>query len=265
MRIVVTADLHYRPADRQRYLDLVEQIAAQRPDCLIVAGDVGHPLRLFRRGLALFDALRCPKLFVAGNHDLYRSEYDSRTLWESILPQEVQRAGFLWLEEQTVQFGGVGICGTLGWYDYSTRAAHLALPAAAYPQLKELVNHDADFVDWPWSDRAMARYLQRGFGRRLAALEADPAVHQIVVITHMPIFDVMIPTYPHSERWSLLRAYMGNLGLGEVVRVSPKVTHVVSGHLHHGGAWQVAGASGAIDCRVIGARNSFPDVLTLTF
>lgn len=34
----------------------------------------------FRRGLELFDAFTCPKLFVVGNHDLYRSDYDSRTL-----------------------------------------------------------------------------------------------------------------------------------------------------------------------------------------
>ena len=264
MRITITADLHYRPAARHRYLELVQEIAAQRPDCVIVAGDVGHPLRLFRRGLELFESLPCPKLLVAGNHDLYRSDYDSRTLWESILPETAQRAGFVWLEEEAVQFGSLGICGTLGWYDYSTSAEHLAMPAAVYPQLKQLVNHDADFVDWPWSDRAMARYLKRGFDRRLATLQANPTIRQILVITHMPIFDVMIPTYPQSEVWSLLRAYMGNLALGEGVRACPKVTHVVSGHLHRGGAWQVEGAGGVIDCRVVGALNEFPNTMTLT-
>ena len=264
MRIVVTADLHYRPADRGRYLDLVQHIAEQRPDCLIVAGDVGHPLRLFQRGLELFDRLACPKFFIAGNHDLYCSEYDSRALWERILPATVRAAGFIWLEAQTAQIGNVGVCGTLGWYDYSTRAEHLAIPAGAYPQLKTLVNHDADYVDWPWSDRAMARYLQRGFDRRLAALAINPAVRRILVITHMLIFDVMIPTYPQSEVWSLLRAYMGNLPLGERVRACPKVTHVVSGHLHRGGAWRIAGGAGEIDCRVVGTLDDFPTCVTLT-
>lgn len=263
MRVVVTADLHYRPADRHRYLDLVQHIAAQRPDCLIVAGDVGHPLRLFQRGLELFDGLTCPKLFVAGNHDLYRSEYDSRTLWEHVLPESARRAGFIWLEGQTVQLGRVGICGTLGWYDYSTRSEHLAIPASAYPQLKTLVNHDADYVDWPWSDQAMARYLQRGFDRRLAALAADSTVERILVITHMPIFDAAIPIYPQSEVWSLLRAYMGNLALGEHVRACPKVTHVVSGHLHRSGAWRITGGAGEIDCRVVGTLDDFPTCVTL--
>lgn len=264
MRIVVTADLHYRPAHRHRYVELAQRIAVQQPDCLIVAGDVGHPLRLFERGLALFETLRCPKLLVAGNHDLYRGEHNSRTLWESILPQATRRAGFVWLEGESVQIGDVGICGTMGWYDYSTSAAHLGLPADVYPLLKELVNHDADYVDWPWSDRAMARYLQRSFDRRLMALATNPTVTRILVVTHMPIFDEMIPDYPQSEKWSLLRAYMGNLALGRIVCACPKVTHVVSGHLHRGSAWRLARSTGGvIDCHVIGASNGVPDFVTL--
>lgn len=264
MRIIVTADLHYRPTERRRYLDLARDIADARPDCLIVAGDVGHPFRLFRRGLELFSDLACPKLLVAGNHDLYCSEYDSRTLWERVLPATARATGFIWLEEQAVQIGDVGICGTLAWYDYSTRASHLDFAAEAYPHLKQLVNHDADYIDWPWSDRAMARCLQRGFTRRLAALVAEPAVARILVVTHMPIFDAMIPTYPQSEVWSLLRAYMGNLALGDVVRACPKVTHVVSGHLHRGGVWRVAGGVGEIECRVVGTMNNFPVCAMLT-
>ncbi len=263
MRVVVTSDLHYRPALRPRYVELVRRIADLQPDCLIVAGDVGHPLRLFRRGLDLFAGVACQKLFVPGNHDLYRAEHDSRSLWESILPEAATAAGFACLEERTVRLGRLGICGTMGWYDYSTRAAHLDLPASAYPALKAAVNHDADYVDWPWSDRTMARFLARRFGRRLATLDADPAIEQVVVVTHMPIFDAAVPTYPQSDFWSLQRAYMGNLALGQTVCASPKVTHVVSGHIHRGGAWRIDGAGGAIDCRVVGVSGDMPGIVTL--
>jgi hypothetical protein len=61
-----------------------------------------------------------------------RSDYDSRTLWERVLPATVRAAGFIWLEEQTARIGNVGVCGTLGWYDYSTHASHLAIPACAH-------------------------------------------------------------------------------------------------------------------------------------
>lgn len=110
MRILITADLHYRPSQREAFVAFADWVAAQRPDCLVVAGDVGHPLRLFRRALQLFAGLDCPKLLLAGNHDLYRGESDSRTLWESALPEATRAEGFVWLEDEVVVLpaGGAG-------------------------------------------------------------------------------------------------------------------------------------------------------------
>lgn len=263
MRIVISGDLHYQPLMRDVYLDFAAWVHDQAPDCFILAGDVGHPLRLFRRGLDLFAHLACPRLFVAGNHDLYSGDHDSRTLWERVLPHHVREAGFTWLEETSVQIGAVGVCGTLGWYDYSTQAPHLPFDDADYRLLKPLINHDADYIDWPWSDRAMARYLLRGFERRLAALEREPAVAQIVVVTHMPIFPAALPEYPASEHYSLQRAFLGNFTLGARVRAAAKVTHVVSGHLHRGGRWQVPGRLRPIDFRVIDSGRGRPGAVIL--
>jgi predicted phosphohydrolase len=263
MRILVSGDLHYQPATRPAYVEFAAWVRDQAPDCFILAGDVGHPLRLFRRGLDLFAQLTCPRLFIAGNHDLYCGEHDSRTLWERVLPEHVQQAGFVWLETTTIQLGDVGICGTLGWYDYSARAPYLPFGAADYRHLKPLLNHDADYIDWPWSDLAMARYLVRGFAGRLTALEQNPTIRQIVVVTHMPIFPAALPDYPESERYSLQRAYLGNFTLGETVRRAAKVTHVVSGHLHRRGRWQVSDATQIIDFRVIGSSRGRPDAVVI--
>jgi len=264
MRILVTADLHYQPAQRAAYVAFAQWVEDQAPDCLILAGDVGHPLRLFRRGLQLFERVRCPRLLIAGNHDVYRSDHGSRALWEAHLPAVAHEEGFTWLEDAAIRLGTVGICGTLGWYDYSTRAAYLPYGADDYRQIKRLVNHDADYVDWPWSDRAMARYLAKGFATRLASLEDDPAVRQIVVVTHMPIFANALPDYPESEIYSLQRAYLGNFTLGDLVRRYSKVSHVVSGHLHRHGAWRVEGAEQAIDFRVVGSQKGQPAAALLT-
>ncbi len=126
-----------------------------------------------------------------------------------------------------------------------------------------MVNHDADYINWPWSDQAMARFLSKRFTGRLSDLETNPQVQQIVVVTHMPIFASAIPEYPESEFWSLLRAYMGNLTLGDVVRQSSKVTHVVSGHIHRTGQWRLPGARGAIDVRLVGSRRGQPQATVL--
>jgi predicted phosphohydrolase len=297
MRILITADLHYRPSQREAYVAFANWVQAQQPDCFIIAGDVGHPLRLFHRALQLFNELDCPKLLLVGNHDLYRGEQDSWALWEQILPQATRDEGFVWLEDEVVllpvasalkpgffgeagflegdaqEFGFFGeaellrrqiaIVGTLGWYDYSARAPHLPYDGAALRTMKRLVNHDADYIDWPWSDVAMARYLARGFAGRLRSAADNPAVSQVVVVTHVPIFEQTVPDYPESEFWSLMRAYAGNFTLGELVRRIPKVTHVVSGHIHRAGCWTVPGCYGPIDVRLVGSQKAAPRAVVL--
>lgn len=306
MRVLITADLHYRPAKREVYLAFADHLRALEPDCFILAGDLGHPLRLFRRTLQLFADLRCPRLFIAGNHDLYRGEFDSRTLWQRVLPQVTREAGFIWLEDQVVrlpldpemgrqarrnevlevrsiadgclasaieptpeagvaQASHLGICGTMGWYDYSSREPELFHSDTDYKTLKRLVNHDADFIDWPWSDRAVARYLTRRFAGRLAALSADPAIHQILVVTHVPVFEAMVPREPGSDFWSLLRAYLGNFTLGQAIYQQPKVTHVVCGHVHRAGHWIVEGKHGPIEAHLVGSQSDEPRAVLLEF
>jgi predicted phosphohydrolase len=281
MRILITADLHYRPSQREVFVAFADWVQAQQPDCLVIAGDVGHPLRLFRRALQLFARLDCPKLLLAGNHDLYRGEVDSRTLWEQALPEATRDEGFVWLEDEVIRLplGGaqkfdfseevellahhVAIVGTMGWYDYSSRAPHLDLDDAALRAMKRLVNHDADYIDWPWSDVAMARYLGRRFAGRLRCAVDDPAVSQVIVVTHVPIFEQAVPNHPESEFWSLLRASMGNFTLGELVRCMPKVTQVVSGHIHRAGRWTVPGDFGPIDFRLVGSQKAAPRAVVL--
>jgi hypothetical protein len=285
MRLLITADLHYRPSQRETYLQFSRWVEAQAPDCLVVAGDSGHPLRLFQRALQLFAEVGCPKLVLAGNHDVYKGEQDSRMLWEVNLPTTAREEGFGWLEEETIVLDPapgveaatatpplacgqernksarpktIGVVGTMAWYDYSSAAPHVSLSDSDYRVLKHLVNHDADYVNWPWSDRAMARFLGRRFAERLTGLVDNPTIDQIVVVTHVPIFPEAVPHYPQSEFYNLLRAYLGNFTLGEWVRQQPKVTHVVSGHIHHRGHWIIAGQHGPIDFRLVGSRRGAP-------
>lgn len=303
MRVVVTADLHYRPSAREAYIEFAEHVQELKPACFIIAGDVGHPLRLFQRALQLFARLDCPRLLIAGNHDVYRGEYDSRTLWESVLPEATRDEGFVWLEQEVITLplaaddagwlaasgrdeehagGGsqsdptvrftdsprpalLGICGTLGWYDYSSGDPGLNYSTTDYRRLKRLVNHDADYINWPWSDVAMARYLTRGFGERLALLEDDPRVRQVLAVTHMPIFEQAVPRQLENEFWRLLSAYVGNFTLGRLVARASKVSHVVSGHVHRPGHWTVQGEHGPIDFRIVGSQRALPMATVLDF
>ncbi len=251
------------PANANYSECFAQKVAALEPDCFIVAGDIGHPLRLFQRGLQLFEELSCPRYVLSGNHDLYRAELDSRHLWEQALPAVAVSEGFRWLEEECFVAGEVGICGTMGWYDYSSAAGHLDLDHHEYRLLKPLVNHDADYIDWPWSDRAMARYLLRRFTGRLETLHAQDHVRNVLVITHMPIFAPAVPDYADSEFWSLLQAYLGNFTLGDLVAQYPKVSHVISGHIHKPGRWTIDTATGPIEYHVVGSGADAPRSVVL--
>jgi hypothetical protein len=159
----------------------------------------------------------------------------------------------------------LGICGTMAWYDYSARHPDLGYNEDDYRNLKGMVNHDADYIDWPWSDVAMARFLTRRFGERLQRLEQDPGVRQVLVVTHMPVFEQAVPRHPDSSTWRLLSAYVANLTLGAMLRQAAKVTHVVSGHLHRPGRWTVAGQHGPIDFRLVGSQKGAPAAVVLDF
>jgi len=69
---------------------------------------------------------------------------------------------------------------------------------------------------------------------RLAALDADPSVSDVLLVTHVPLFREQIINRTEIPNWGYGNAYFGNLTLGERVRHSPKLRAVVSGHTHIG-------------------------------
>ncbi len=240
MKIVATADLHFHPRWAKALTRLARDIHDERPDCLIVAGDVGHPLHHFRQGLALFADIPCPRLALAGNHDLWSSgDHTSETLWNGVLAEAAHQAGFAWLDGEVRRLGSLGLCGTLGWYDYSARDPRLELADQDYYINKGMFNNDGNFVDWAWADQEFAAAVLAGFQERLAGLCQDPAIGQIVVATHVPPFEQNMVRKEDDFAWTFGNAFFGNLTLGQAILSCPKVSHVISGHSHHGGRWQI--------------------------
>lgn len=134
MRLLITADLHYNhPRSQALARQLIEQINALQPDALLVVGDTavadGDALETC---LKLFD-LPGPKLFLAGNHELWTHGPDSYALFTHELPQRVQALGWHWLETQPFHLTDqVAVVGSVGWYDYSMAAAQLKIPLRFY-------------------------------------------------------------------------------------------------------------------------------------
>ena len=64
-------------------------------------------------------AISGPRLFVAGNHELWTAGHDSYRLYTHELPGRVRALGWHWLEGEPFVAGDAAIVGSLGWYDYS--------------------------------------------------------------------------------------------------------------------------------------------------
>jgi len=267
-RIAVTADLHFDRAGHltspQQVDDLVERLRVAAPDAVILAGDLGHPSGNFAACLAAFQRLRVPVGVVAGNHDVWRDEqrgWSSRELWEQQLPSLVDEAGFVWLEGSSLRLGDVAIAGSLAWYDYSAAPRSVPYPPEYLAGVKRMFNNDAVWIDWPWTDAELAGTLRDGLVRRLEELDADPGVRQVLVVTHVPLFEEQLLRRPGDERWEISNAYFGNLTTGQAVLRSEKLVRVISGHTHGARHGLVPRADGrSVEVSVIGSDYGSPEL-----
>jgi 3',5'-cyclic AMP phosphodiesterase CpdA len=239
---------------------MVTEVAALEPDCLILAGDVGERLDGYRDMLQLLQALNCPRLILAGNHDLWaRDGVSSEQLWTETLPRLTRDYGAIWLEGENWARDGLGVCGTLGWYDYTGKHPSIPMTDEQYfLDKRRLGMVDGDYIDWLWNDIEFAALIGEAFSARLAALDADPAIREILVVTHVPAFAEAIERRPGDLGWNSSNAYFYNLTLGDRIAASRKVRRVVSGHTHIGKHAQVGTPERPIDMQVIPADYGRP-------
>src|SRR4051812_41342801 len=101
MRLLLTADLHYNHARGKALAqEVIGQMNRAGGDVLIVVGDTavadGDSLE---QCLCQFK-FAGPKLFVAGNHELWTSGDDSYAIYRDDLPRRARELGWQWLEDQ---------------------------------------------------------------------------------------------------------------------------------------------------------------------
>ncbi|HEX8911421.1 MAG TPA: metallophosphoesterase [Humisphaera sp.] len=265
MRLLVTADLHYNHAASRPLADeLIDRMNAARPDAVLVVGDTaagdGDDLE---RCLGRF-ACDGPKLFVAGNHELWTRGPDSHALFTQDLPRRVRAAGWHWLEGDAVALDhGVAVAGTVGWYDYAFALPHLGIPRRFYeakvsPAAAERLAEHAHLLDRVddvteagrqvaarWNDGRhvkLHRTDEAFLAERLAALagqldrlEADPGVRAVVAAVHHVPFEALMPPKPPPTFVSgraFAGAFLGSPAIGDLLLRYPKVRRVYCGHSH---------------------------------
>lgn len=266
MNLAITADLHLPITPLPRIVELARQVAHSRPDAFVVAGDVGESLPDWQRCLSTLKSLvEGPLLVLAGNHDLWtRGVWPSRRLFEELLPQETAKLGGTWLEGEAFVQDGVAVAGSIAWYDYSAiDGPYQREPPEIIARRKREYNHDAVAIDWPWTDPEFAALVGRKLLATLGRPEADPAVRQVVVVTHVPLLECQMCRKPHDRDWGFSNAYFGNLTLGRQVVERAKVSHIISGHTHVGREGGLNLGPRRVEARVLASEYGRPAWLKL--
>ncbi len=257
MRLLLTADLHYNhPKSRPLADEVIDHMNQAGGDVLVVIGDTA---------VADGDALeRClsrfqfagPKLFVAGNHELWTHGDDSYELFTTTLPRRVRDLGWHWLETEPFTAGDVAVVGTVGWYDYSFASPELGIPRRFYaakvspgaaerftafaplfeqadditPIAREVIArwNDGKFVKLHRNDEAFLHEILDRLERQLMSLSNCREI--IACVHHVPFRELLPP--PHSAQWDFAKAFMGSERLGQLLMSCPKVKRVFCGHSH---------------------------------
>lgn len=260
MKLAVTADLHY---DIARSVEPARRLAAQicelDSDVLLVLGDVGgRDVGIVREGLRLFDGFRGRKFFVAGNHDIWTDPgEDSLDRLERVLPEICEETGFHNLDMSPAVVDGVGLVGSMGWYDYSFRPERLGIPLRFYEakiapgaaaRLEGYEHLLADMSDVPesamrvgtrWMDGEYVRlpmsdvdFCRRLLDRAAAHLrEVNGSCRLIVFGTHHLPFRELVPHHDHPG-WAFGSAFLGSTRFGDLLLARPRVRYVFCGHTH---------------------------------
>ncbi len=257
MRILLTADLHYNhPRSREGAEAVIEQINSAGGDVLVVIGDTA-----VADGDGLEQCLERfrfvgPKLFVAGNHELWTKTGDSYAIFTQDLPRRVNAMGWHWLESEPWVGGDVAIVGSVGWYDYSFAPPHLGIPqrfyeakvspgaARQFGQFAPLFEQQEDIapqareITARWNDgrfvklgRGDAEFLEEILARLDARLQSLSDMREVIAaVHHVPLRELLPP--PHSAQWDFAKAFLGSDRIGDLLLRHANVRHIFCGHSH---------------------------------
>jgi predicted phosphodiesterase len=257
MRLLITADLHYNhPKSKPLADDLIDKMNAETADVLVLVGDTavadGDSLE---RCLSRF-SFTGPKLFVAGNHELWTQGTDSYRIFTQDLPRRVRDLGWHWLESDPFVAGDIAIIGSVGWYDYSFAERSLGIPRRFYaacvspaaaerfsqyaglfettddilPIAREVMArwNDGKFVKLHRSDDEFLQEILERLHRQLSSL--TNMKHVVACIHHLPFRALLPPS--HSAQWDFVKAFLGSGELGQLLLGFPNVKEMFCGHSH---------------------------------
>jgi 3',5'-cyclic AMP phosphodiesterase CpdA len=243
VKLFFASDLHVdTPGNGDFVKELAAVAIADRPDVLVIAGDVCNGVAELARILALFGPAAQQRIYVPGNHELWARTGDATSARERYykeLPRIARAAGFHPLTTEPFIAGDVGFVGTMAWYDYS-----FADPSDGY-SASELASKSRDGLEWmdgrfvKWTDADGRRMtdaevtaiLADDLSDQLDAI-ADAPLRSVVLVTHHLAFLELCPPVFVDGHLKFFRAFLGSERFGEIAAREPRLRLALAGHVH---------------------------------
>jgi Icc protein len=182
-RVIWLTDLHLNFLKLRQTDEFLARVAVQRPDAVLIGGDIAEAPSVVGHLERLATRLTCPIYFVLGNHDFYFGSIERVRQAVSVLCAEnsnliyLTTAGALSLSPRT------GLCGDDGWADARLGDYERSLVMMNdYRLIEELAGVNKR-DRWPMLKAmgdAAARHVK-------AVLPAALAEHEeVILLTHVP-------------------------------------------------------------------------------
>lgn len=148
LRLVLLTDLH-SAVYGEGHRELLDLVLDQRPDAILLGGDIVDDVAPLENALSFFEALSrtgIPACYVSGNHDRWRPDF------EDVL-EKIEGYGVTILEDGVLPlntpWGRVNLCGLR---EYRTAEECASALAAAFESLSPdayniLLAHRPDYID----------------------------------------------------------------------------------------------------------------------
>lgn len=268
MKILLTADTHLLKATAKKTLELLRQwVVNQRPDCLVIAGDLSsaaHADRTLEQFRAAFPD--GPIAVCLGNHDFWlhddvRSQFRSlEQVVEHFWAPAAKRFDVTLLDVENWVSDEVTIVGGYGHYDLGFAVPDLAYAGVQVTQQDYLAGHPRVGTALRWRDnqfmppaldiQTLAEKQVKDLSGRLQAAKDSP----ILAVLHTAPFEDLLGIVkladlrlhdPLSE-YAFFRAYLGNRAMGDLLlQFRKQLVGVVCGHTHRAaGPLDVGGVAG---------------------
>jgi 3',5'-cyclic-AMP phosphodiesterase len=184
-KVCWTTDIHLNFVERDRIESFCQSIIEQKPDLVLIGGDIAEAPNVLLHLRILEDLLGCPMFFVLGNHDFYRGSIQGVHRDIKILVKHT--ANLHWLPDAGVVplTGRTCLIGHGGWADGRL---------GDYDRSEVMLN------DYVLIKELAALEFQERF-RRLNRLGDDAAAYfdqvlpralqkfpHVIVLTHVPPF-----------------------------------------------------------------------------